>query len=155
VTRGLWLRPTRGSRVIPTSLGLLIALLCILPLLAASGDSGDPASPPASQGIVQDRPIPDVPLISSSGAATSAGGAAIVTPLAPVPTGGECAAVSCDRESPSSTVPLPTITLASTIAAGSLVLLALFAVRRARRTAGTLPAGTPSPLFRPPQHLCA
>ena len=52
-------------------MAFLIALLCASTLLAACGSSGDPAPPPASQGIVQDRPIPDVPLISSSGAATS------------------------------------------------------------------------------------
>jgi len=87
---------------------------------------------------------------------TPTGGAAIVTALAPAPSGSECAAVSCNRGSPSSTASPPSISLAGMIAAGILVLLALFAVRRARRLAGTLPAGTPSPLLRPPQRLvCA
>ena len=86
----------------------------------------------------------------------TAGAAAIVTALAPSPSGSQCAAVSCNRGSPSSTVPLPSISLAGTIASRILVLLALFAVRRARRVTGTLPAGTPSPLLRPPQRLvCA
>ena len=40
-------------------------------LLAACGRSGDPPAPPASQGIVENRAIPNVPLISSSGAPTS------------------------------------------------------------------------------------
>jgi protein SCO1 len=40
-------------------------------LLAACGSSGDPPAPPASQGIVENRDIPNVQLISSSGAATS------------------------------------------------------------------------------------
>ena len=85
-----------------------------------------------------------------------AGGAAMVTAPAPAPSGSECAAVSCNRGSPSSTAPLPSVSLAGTIAAGMLVLLALFAVLRARRHAGSLPAGTPSPLLRPPQRLvCA
>ena len=85
-----------------------------------------------------------------------AGRAAMVTALAPAPSGSECAAVSCNRGSPSSTVPLPSVSLAGTIAAGMLVILALFAVLRARRRTGSLPAGTPSPLLRPPQHLvCA
>ena len=53
------------------SLAFLIALLCGSTLLAACGSSGDPAPPPASQGIVLDRPIPYVPLISSSDAPTS------------------------------------------------------------------------------------
>jgi protein SCO1 len=71
VNRGLGPRVRAGSHVVVRSLPLLIALLCASTLLAACGSSGDPAPPPASQGIVQDRPIPDVPLISSSGAATS------------------------------------------------------------------------------------
>jgi protein SCO1/2 len=40
-------------------------------LLAGCGGSGDPPPPPASQGIVMDRAVPDVPLISSSGAPLS------------------------------------------------------------------------------------
>jgi len=80
-----------------------------------------------------------------------AGGGTIITAAAPSPSGSECAAVSCNRGSPSSTVPLPSITLAGTIAAGLLVVLALCAFRRPRRGAALLPAGAPSPLFRPPQ----
>ena len=49
----------------------LIALLCVPATLAACGSSGDPPPPPASQGNVVNRSIPDVPLISSSGAPTS------------------------------------------------------------------------------------
>jgi len=50
----------------------LIALLCVSPVFVACGSSGgDPPPPPASQGIVQNRVLPDIPLISSSGAATS------------------------------------------------------------------------------------
>jgi protein SCO1/2 len=40
-------------------------------VLAACGDSGDPPAPPASQGVVVNRAIPDVALVSSSGAPTS------------------------------------------------------------------------------------
>ena len=40
-------------------------------LLAACGSSGDPPAPSASQGIVQNRAIPNIPLVSSSGAPTS------------------------------------------------------------------------------------
>lgn len=68
------LRPTtiaRG-RVIPRSVTLLVALLCVSPVLVACGSSGgDPPAPPASQGIVENRPVPVIPLISSSGSATS------------------------------------------------------------------------------------
>ena len=84
-----------------------------------------------------------------------AGRAAVITGVAPAPSS-ECAAVSCNRGSSSSTAPLGSVSLAGTIAAAMLVLLAPFAVLRARRCAGNLPAGTPSPLLRPPQHLvCA
>ncbi len=69
--RGLRARASAGSHVIPRSPAFFTALLCIPTLVAACGGSGEPAPPPASQGIVQDRPIPDIPLISSSGAATS------------------------------------------------------------------------------------
>jgi cytochrome oxidase Cu insertion factor (SCO1/SenC/PrrC family) len=65
-------RASASSYVIPRSLALLAALLCASPVLVACGSSGgDPPPPPASQGIVQNRAIPDIPLISSSGAATS------------------------------------------------------------------------------------
>jgi cytochrome oxidase Cu insertion factor (SCO1/SenC/PrrC family) len=49
------------------------ALLAVLlgTLLAACSASASPPAPPASQGIVQNRAIPAVPLISSSGAPTS------------------------------------------------------------------------------------
>ncbi len=40
-------------------------------LLAACGISGDPLAPPASLGVVENRAIPNVQLISSSGAPTS------------------------------------------------------------------------------------
>ena len=42
-------------------------------LLAACGGSGDPPAPAASQGIVENRAIPNIPLVSSSGAPTSLG----------------------------------------------------------------------------------
>ena len=43
-------------------------------LLAACGSADDPPAPPApsaSQGIVENRSIPNIPLVSSSGAPTS------------------------------------------------------------------------------------
>jgi cytochrome oxidase Cu insertion factor (SCO1/SenC/PrrC family) len=69
--RGLWRRSSSNNHVVPRSLAFFGVLLCVPTLLAACGGSGDPAPPPASQGIVQERPMPDVPLISSSGVATS------------------------------------------------------------------------------------
>jgi protein SCO1 len=47
-----------------------VVLLALTSGLSACG-AGDPAAPSPSQGIVQDRAIPDIPLTSSSGAATS------------------------------------------------------------------------------------
>jgi protein SCO1 len=51
--------------------GTLLALVIFGTLLAACGSSGGPPAPSASQGVVVNRAIPDVPLISSSGAPTS------------------------------------------------------------------------------------
>jgi protein SCO1 len=56
-------QPRRRSAKLP--LGTVLLLLG--GLLAACGNSGDPPAPPASQGIVQNRAIPDVPLTSASG----------------------------------------------------------------------------------------
>jgi cytochrome oxidase Cu insertion factor (SCO1/SenC/PrrC family) len=53
------------------SIPLLLVVLATA--LAACGSSGDPPAPSASQGIVENRAIPDIPLISSSGAPTSLG----------------------------------------------------------------------------------
>jgi protein SCO1/2 len=44
--------------------------LCAAFVLAACG-SGVPAAPPSSQGVVVDRPVPDIPLITSNGTPTS------------------------------------------------------------------------------------
>lgn len=48
-----------------------MVLVVLGTLLAACGSSGDPPAPPASQGIVENRAVPKIPLISSSGAPTS------------------------------------------------------------------------------------
>ncbi len=82
-----------------------------------------------------------------------AGSGTMITAAAPSPSGIECAVVSCNRGSPSSTVPLPSITLAGAIAAGILVTLTLYTLRRVRHGVVVLPAGSPSALLRPPQHL--
>jgi hypothetical protein len=84
-----------------------------------------------------------------------AGGAAIITAGVPAPSGSECAAVSCNRGSSSSTASVPSITLAGMLAAGLLVVAALCGVRRVRRGATVLPAGSLTRLLRPPQHLLA
>ena len=49
----------------------LIGLLLLSTTLSACGGSSDPSPPPASQGNVVNRSVPDVPLISSSGTPTS------------------------------------------------------------------------------------
>jgi protein SCO1 len=49
-------------------------LVLLLPagfVLAACGGNGIPAAPPAKQGIVLNRPVPSIPLITSSGTRTS------------------------------------------------------------------------------------
>jgi hypothetical protein len=80
----------------------------------------------------------------------------IATPAAPAPSGSECAAVSCDRGSPTAPAPAPGLALAGTLAAGTLVLLTICAVRRRRPATTSLPAGSPTRLLRPPQlALCA
>jgi len=60
-------RPTSHARRI----SLLVAAVCVgAAVLAACGTSA-PGPPPASQGIVENRAVPSIPLISSSGAPTS------------------------------------------------------------------------------------
>ena len=93
-----------------------------------------------------------VPDFMPSQPPTSAGAAIVAAPQA-APPGSQCAAVACSRGSLSSTVPLPAITLAGTVAFAALVVLALGTVRRRRPGPGDLPAGSPSLLLRPPQDL--
>ena len=57
----------RGRR----AAGALVLVAVLASLLAACGTSGDSAPPPASQGVVENRAIPNVRLISSAGAPTS------------------------------------------------------------------------------------
>jgi cytochrome oxidase Cu insertion factor (SCO1/SenC/PrrC family) len=57
----------KTQRSQPARSPVIIALLILGGLLAACGSTGDPPPPPASQGIVQNRAIPEVPLISASG----------------------------------------------------------------------------------------
>lgn len=86
----------------------------------------------------------------------SQGSGTIAIPAASAPSGSECAAVSCDRGSPSAPAPVPSLALAGTLAAGALVLLTIRSTRRRRRGAISLPAGSPTRLLRPPQRLlCA
>src|ERR1700689_3891047 len=64
-------RGAQPSRRLQRGAVLALLLFCISPLLAACDGGGDPSPPPASQGIVQDRAMPNIPLITSSGAPTS------------------------------------------------------------------------------------
>jgi cytochrome oxidase Cu insertion factor (SCO1/SenC/PrrC family) len=50
---------------------LVLVFVVLGSLLAACGSSGDPPAPSASQGIVENRAIPNIPLISSSDAPIS------------------------------------------------------------------------------------
>jgi hypothetical protein len=80
-------------------------------------------------------------------------GDAIISTIAPVTSGSECGAVSCNPSSPSSPVSLPAVSVIGTAAVGIAALLALSTLRRVRKLAGTLPAGVPSLPLRPPQRL--
>ena len=84
----------------------------------------------------------------------AAGGVAIVTGATPAPSGSECAAIACNRGSASSSVPLRSLGLAGLILAGALVVLALCAALR-RSSVPALSAGSPFPLYRPPQPIFA
>jgi cytochrome oxidase Cu insertion factor (SCO1/SenC/PrrC family) len=48
-----------------------VALIAVGLGLTACGGSSDPPAPPASQGQLKNEPAPDVPLLTSTGAATS------------------------------------------------------------------------------------
>ena len=71
MTCGSWPLVSARVRVIRRTSALLVALFFLSLVSAACGDSADPPAPPASQGIVQDRAIPNIPLISSAGTPTS------------------------------------------------------------------------------------
>ncbi len=75
----------------------------------------------------------------------------IATPVQ-TPSLSECAAVSCNRGSPSS-APLPAVSVAGALVAGIFMLALLRTLRRVRAGATTLPTGIPSRLLRPPQHV--
>jgi protein SCO1/2 len=55
----------------PRRSALVAATLCTAAILLAACGSSAPGPPSASQGIVENRSIPNIPLISSSGAPTS------------------------------------------------------------------------------------
>jgi protein SCO1/2 len=63
------MRPKRGGWPRKAIVGLVFTCAGAL-LLSACGNSA-PGPPPASQGVVLDRAIPNIPLISSTGAPTS------------------------------------------------------------------------------------
>ena len=59
----------RPKALTPTRLAGL-ALLALVPALSSCAQ-GDPPPPPPSQGVVVDRAVPDIPLITSAGTQTS------------------------------------------------------------------------------------
>ena len=83
--------------------------------------------------------------------APAAGAATIVAPPPPPPVS-DCAVVSCNRGSPPS-VPLPAVAVAGMFTTGTVVLAALWPLRRRRVGPVALPAGSPTLLLRPPQRL--
>jgi protein SCO1/2 len=62
---------TGRTRRFRRGLSIPLLLVVLATVLAACGSSGDPSAPSASQGIVENRAIPDIQLISSSGSTTS------------------------------------------------------------------------------------
>ena len=82
--------------------------------------------------------------------APAAGAATIVAP--PPPPASDCAVVSCNRGSPP-TVPLSAVAVAGMFTTGTVVLAALWPLRRRRAGPVALPAGSPTLLLHPPQRL--
>ncbi|MGO9853760.1 MAG: hypothetical protein ACLPYY_01760 [Acidimicrobiales bacterium] len=82
--------------------------------------------------------------------APAVGAATVVAPTPPPVS--NCAVVSCNRGSPPS-VPLPALAVAGIFTMGTAVLAALWHRRRRRVGLVALPAGSPTPLLRPPQRL--
>ena len=65
--------------------------------------------------------------------------------------GSNCAAVICNRGTPSAPAQVPTGPLVAAVISSAFVALVAMAVRRRRRPSAPLPTGSPFPLFRPPQ----
>lgn len=64
------MKPPRVRLNRPRVFALGLVVLSVATLLSACGSS-DPPAPPPSQGLVMDSAVPDIPLITSTGASTS------------------------------------------------------------------------------------
>jgi hypothetical protein len=62
-----------------------------------------------------------------------------------------CAAVICNRGTPSAPAQVPTVPLVAAVISAAFLALVAMAVRRTHPPSVPLPTGNPSPLFRPPQ----
>ena len=60
-----------GGRALQALAGTLVGVVAAGGLLVSCGGSGPPPAPPSSQGVVQDRAVPDIALVDSSGQPTS------------------------------------------------------------------------------------
>lgn len=75
----------------------------------------------------------------------------VIEATSPAPSGSECAALSCQRGSPSSPAPVPALALAGALTFATLVPLSVGGFRRLRPVRTALPSGIPLRLLRPPQ----
>jgi len=80
-----------------------------------------------------------------------AGRLAAAEAVVPLPGGSECAAVSCNRGSTTSSGTVPTVAVAGMLLAAAVILPLRRAWRRTRTATFALPAGSPFDLQRPPQ----
>jgi hypothetical protein len=62
-----------------------------------------------------------------------------------------CMDVTCGKGSPAPAAPTPTVALAAVMAGIAVVASAVASIRRQRRQADALPAGSREPLFHPPR----
>ena len=64
---------------------------------------------------------------------------------------GQCADATCGKGTPAPAAPSPGVVLAAVVAGAVVAAAAASSIRRRRGQAAVLPAGSPDPLFHPPQ----
>ena len=63
----------------------------------------------------------------------------------------QCADATCGKGTPAAAAPSPGVVLAAVVAGIAVAAAATSGIRRRRGQAAALPAGSPDPLFHPPQ----
>lgn len=69
----------------------------------------------------------------------------------PLSVPGQSADATCGKGTPAPAAPSPGLVLAAVVAGAALAAAAVSSIRRRRGQAAVLPAGSPDPLFHPPQ----